>query len=163
MTQWTDPGRVYSSDHREPGIIGLLGLIPAQDDPQRSPRSPHISQIVQSVAATPRRRKSPTLPPLTSSDEEPNDVPDFIDESDAELAAHVRQTEHDNEERRVLQGASETLANKNTRPYWSVIADGVHVHPLALNFAYSSHPDGCVLVTDGESYDLERRRAPLVK
>lgn len=34
------------------------------------------------------------------------------------------------------------------RPFWGVIADGVHVHPAALKMAYDSHPKGCVLTTD---------------
>jgi len=34
------------------------------------------------------------------------------------------------------------------RPYYSLIADGVHVHPYAVNIAYETHPSGLVLVTD---------------
>lgn len=36
------------------------------------------------------------------------------------------------------------------RPFFSIIADGVHVHPAAVAMAYRSHPGGCVLVSDGE-------------
>jgi hypothetical protein len=36
-----------------------------------------------------------------------------------------------------------------SRPYWSIITDGIHCHPQAVNFAYKAHPEGCVLVTDG--------------
>mmetsp|Transcript_9595 Transcript_9595/g.22405 ORF Transcript_9595/g.22405 Transcript_9595/m.22405 type:complete len:355 (+) Transcript_9595:915-1979(+) len=34
------------------------------------------------------------------------------------------------------------------RPYYSMIVDGIHVHESAVAMAFSSHPDGCVLVTD---------------
>ena len=36
------------------------------------------------------------------------------------------------------------------RPFFSIIADGVHVHPQAVAMAYNAHPSGCVLVSDGE-------------
>lgn len=34
------------------------------------------------------------------------------------------------------------------RPFYGVIADGVHSHPNSIRMAYSTHPDGLVLVTD---------------
>ncbi|WWD09395.1 hypothetical protein V865_007518 [Kwoniella europaea PYCC6329] len=34
------------------------------------------------------------------------------------------------------------------RPYFSIIADGIHVHPQAVSMAYNAHPDGCILVSD---------------
>eukprot|EP00756_Hemistasia_phaeocysticola_P006852 Hpha_TRINITY_DN14022_c0_g2::TRINITY_DN14022_c0_g2_i1::g.44154::m.44154/K01443/nagA, AMDHD2; N-acetylglucosamine-6-phosphate deacetylase len=34
------------------------------------------------------------------------------------------------------------------RPYWGIIADGLHAHPASVRMAYQSHPRGCVLVTD---------------
>ncbi|WVF70611.1 hypothetical protein IAT40_005403 [Kwoniella sp. CBS 6097] len=34
------------------------------------------------------------------------------------------------------------------RPYFSIIADGIHVHPQAVCLAYNAHPDGCILVSD---------------
>lgn len=34
------------------------------------------------------------------------------------------------------------------RPYWSVIADGIHVHPCAIRMARCAHAEGAVLVTD---------------
>lgn len=41
------------------------------------------------------------------------------------------------------------------RPHWSIITDGIHCHPQAVNFAYKAHPEGCVLVTDGGSVSVE--------
>ncbi|WVW82286.1 hypothetical protein I302_104292 [Kwoniella bestiolae CBS 10118] len=34
------------------------------------------------------------------------------------------------------------------RPYFSIIADGIHVHLQAVSMAYNAHPDGCILVSD---------------
>lgn len=36
------------------------------------------------------------------------------------------------------------------RPYYGLIADAIHVHPNAIRLAYDCHPNGAVLVTDGE-------------
>ncbi|KZF19573.1 carbohydrate esterase family 9 protein [Xylona heveae TC161] len=36
-------------------------------------------------------------------------------------------------------------------PYFGVIADGIHLHPTSVKIAYSSHPDGFILVTDAMS------------
>lgn len=34
------------------------------------------------------------------------------------------------------------------RPYYGVIADGIHLHPLSVSLAYNLHPKGFILVTD---------------
>ncbi|KAK3492918.1 uncharacterized protein B0T23DRAFT_152862 [Neurospora hispaniola] len=34
------------------------------------------------------------------------------------------------------------------RPYYGVIADGIHLHPLSVCLAYNLHPRGFILVTD---------------
>ncbi|KAH7120651.1 hypothetical protein EDB81DRAFT_667112 [Dactylonectria macrodidyma] len=41
-------------------------------------------------------------------------------------------------------GSAEALP----RPYFGIIADGIHLHPAAIKIAFSAHPDGFILVTD---------------
>lgn len=38
-------------------------------------------------------------------------------------------------------------ASSCTRPYYTVVADNLHVHPTMLKMAHSAHPGGAVLVT----------------
>lgn len=47
---------------------------------------------------------------------------------------------------------------QSQRPYYGLIADGIHVHPNAVRLAYDCHPDGAVLVTDGASGTAQRCR-----
>ncbi|EEQ92088.1 N-acetylglucosamine-6-phosphate deacetylase, variant [Blastomyces dermatitidis ER-3] len=35
-----------------------------------------------------------------------------------------------------------------TRPFYGLIADGIHLHPTSIQIAYHAHPAGMVLVTD---------------
>lgn len=39
-------------------------------------------------------------------------------------------------------------AENLNRPYFGVIADGIHLHPTTVNIAFNAHPDGFILVTD---------------
>lgn len=34
------------------------------------------------------------------------------------------------------------------RPYFGIIADGIHLHPTTVKIAYTAHPEGFILVTD---------------
>lgn len=34
------------------------------------------------------------------------------------------------------------------KPFFGVIADGIHLHPTAINIAWHAHPEGFILVTD---------------
>ncbi|KAJ9198280.1 CAZyme family CE9 [Paecilomyces variotii] len=34
------------------------------------------------------------------------------------------------------------------RPYYGIIADGIHLHPTTIKIAWNAHPDGLILVTD---------------
>lgn len=39
-------------------------------------------------------------------------------------------------------------AEETDRPYFGIIADGIHLHPTTVKIAWNAHPDGFILVTD---------------
>ncbi|TPX13701.1 uncharacterized protein E0L32_005904 [Thyridium curvatum] len=39
-------------------------------------------------------------------------------------------------------------ADAANRPYFGIIADGVHLHPTAIKIAFNAHPEGFILITD---------------
>lgn len=51
---------------------------------------------------------------------------------------------------------------QSQRPYYGIIADGIHVHPNAVRLAYDCHPDGAVLVTDGQLASAFERMTTLL-
>lgn len=40
------------------------------------------------------------------------------------------------------------IAEGLPRPYFGIIADGIHLHPTTIKIAFNAHPDGFILVTD---------------
>ena len=51
----------------------------------------------------------------------------------------------------VLGSQQEEKERQTRRPWFGLIADGIHVHPSMVRVAYNAHPDGCILVTDAMS------------
>ena len=45
-------------------------------------------------------------------------------------------------------GVAEDRLQPSRRPYFGVIADGIHLHPATVKIAWHAHPDGFILVTD---------------
>jgi N-acetylglucosamine-6-phosphate deacetylase len=41
-----------------------------------------------------------------------------------------------------------TSSSSVSKPYFGLIADGIHVHPTTIKIAWNAHPDGLILVTD---------------
>lgn len=40
------------------------------------------------------------------------------------------------------------IEGSDRRPYFGIIADGIHLHPTTVKLAWNAHPDGFILVTD---------------
>lgn len=40
------------------------------------------------------------------------------------------------------------VEGSESRPYFGIIADGIHLHPTTVKLAWNAHPDGFILVTD---------------
>jgi N-acetylglucosamine-6-phosphate deacetylase len=41
-----------------------------------------------------------------------------------------------------------TPSSTISKPYFGIIADGIHLHPTSIKISYHAHPEGLVLVTD---------------
>ncbi|ORY14810.1 n-acetylglucosamine-6-phosphate deacetylase-like protein [Clohesyomyces aquaticus] len=41
-----------------------------------------------------------------------------------------------------------TTSSQIDKPYFGIIADGIHLHPTSIQIAYNAHPSGLILVTD---------------
>jgi len=41
-----------------------------------------------------------------------------------------------------------TASSSISKPYFGIIADGIHIHPTSIKIAYHAHPSGLILVTD---------------
>ncbi|SPO23220.1 related to N-acetylglucosamine-6-phosphate deacetylase [Ustilago trichophora] len=94
-----------SFNHRDPGVIGLLG----DSETDLSFESTPIPSSISMKASKMHPDGSSTTPP----------------------SSH--------------QGM---LTRRKPRPYYGLIADGHHSHPCSVRMAYSSHPSGCILVSD---------------
>jgi N-acetylglucosamine-6-phosphate deacetylase len=44
------------------------------------------------------------------------------------------------------------IAESLPRPYFGIIADGIHLHPTSIKIAFSAHSEGFILVTDAMPY-----------
>jgi N-acetylglucosamine-6-phosphate deacetylase len=41
-----------------------------------------------------------------------------------------------------------TASSSVAKPYFGIIADGIHIHPTSIKIAWNAHPSGLILVTD---------------
>ncbi|KAF2678397.1 carbohydrate esterase family 9 protein [Lentithecium fluviatile CBS 122367] len=41
-----------------------------------------------------------------------------------------------------------TASSSIAKPYFGIIADGIHIHPTTIKIAWNAHPSGLILVTD---------------
>ncbi|KAF4620825.1 hypothetical protein D9613_000871 [Agrocybe pediades] len=130
--------------HRDPSIIGLLGA------------SPHLASPTDISVHLPCNLSEPLtaleLPPSHSSDD--TDSKDAIPQAASEAfetSSPPSKGPIKKKSRRTLHLEKGQIADMTfERPYYGIIVDGVHCHPNSVRLAYSSHPDGCILVTDAQ-------------
>ncbi|EIN06566.1 Metallo-dependent hydrolase [Punctularia strigosozonata HHB-11173 SS5] len=123
--------------HRDPSIIGLLGSspflsskfsvhpppFPSSSRLPSKPTSPDLKAEALNELETP-----PQTPLLAAS---PKNAPPPL----------------------ALEPSKEGGKPKKekipfARPFYELIVDGVHSHPNSVRLAYSSYPEGCILITD---------------
>lgn len=47
-----------------------------------------------------------------------------------------------------LSGENESTSGESKRPFFGLIADGIHLHSSSVKIAYQAYPEGAILVTD---------------
>lgn len=132
--------------HRDPSIIGLLGASPYLSSPisrqlpsySRSGVSgPALNKAISDLKPThhmPHKSEAfddLVTPPLT---------PVFLSGAGSPPQTASRGELH------LDKGQVADLSFE--RPFYEMIVDGIHSHPNSVRLAYSSHPDGCILITD---------------
>lgn len=125
--------------HRDPSIIGLLGSSPSLANTFAPPTASASASVPP----------SPPLSPSTPTEK----AEALVEQRTPPQTPLFKKAARD--ERRV-KGVREEGEGKEAleRPYYGLIVDGVHSHPNSVRLAYSAHPHGCVLVTDGAPLSL---------
>ncbi|KAF4504746.1 hypothetical protein G6O67_008155 [Ophiocordyceps sinensis] len=122
-----------------------------------SPRAPGETIPVKMITAAPERgNMSRLIPELTSrgiiysvghSEATYEEASEAVGQG-ATMITHLfnamRPLHHRNPGIFGVLGHAESLP----RPYFGIIADGIHLHPTTIKIAFNAHPDGFILVTD---------------
>ena len=162
--------------HRDPSIIGLLGAASIT-----TPFSPPTYLSKGSSQFThPRLTRSESVASLSSDKSGRQDVSEALAEMTTPphtplfhptvIAHHEPRLPHSGETGRGNKRAG-SGAGTFERPFYGIIVDGCHSHPHSVRvrmvfrvscckllmsygcweLAYTAHPDGCILITDGAS------------
>jgi N-acetylglucosamine-6-phosphate deacetylase len=145
--------------HRDPSIIGLLGSSPflssrfaahpAPLPPARAPSKP--TSPVLNAEALNELDTPPQTPLLAAAGR--NAPPPLSLEAPKDKAKDGR--------RDAKEGRTKREKIPFERPFYEMIVDGVHSHPNSVRLAYSSFPEGCILITDGTDQFILRTRRRL--
>ncbi|RDX47471.1 Metallo-dependent hydrolase [Lentinus brumalis] len=124
--------------HRDPSIIGLLGASPHLSSPS-NPTSP--------VSATfPKIHRVPSTVRRSAAAQGPQATSEAFDDVQTPPLTPVLRAQTDLDDLHLQKGKVADLAFE--RPFYELIVDGIHSHPNSVRLAYSSFPEGCVLITD---------------
>lgn len=168
--------------HRDPTIIGLLGASPHLSSPL-SPISLYPAPNLASGTVPSDSAPNSAVVHTTQSHAEAIDTTDTPPQTPGAAAASGASTplllprKGSRTELHLEKGEVTDMAF--VRPFYGMIVDGIHSHPNSVRvsmtplttpydsnsicrvtqLAYSAHPEGCILVTDGKysgvaSYDL---------
>lgn len=134
--------------HRDPSIIGLLGASPYTSSGPASDFAPLPSSPAKLGPSSGTSQKTP-----------------YASEAFDEI-----QTPPETPAKRQINQSSTLGEFAFERPFYEIIVDGIHSHPNSVRvrtmqlsdifkyscgpfffkLAYSAHPDGCILITDGK-------------
>eukprot|EP01138_Halocafeteria_seosinensis_P008379 gb/GECG01008562.1/.p1 GENE.gb/GECG01008562.1/~~gb/GECG01008562.1/.p1 ORF type:complete len:575 (+),score=44.39 gb/GECG01008562.1/:1-1725(+) len=133
--------------HRDPGLIGMLGrsssasLLQSQNLPPACPSQPSVINPNLPVWGSRKVQSLGSIVPLCSRIEQEQVSPQY---------GHMPLSEAFKNNQNSSDSSLETASDQPlTRPYFGLIADGIHCHPYSVVIAYNVHPEGLFLVTDG--------------
>ncbi|KZS86806.1 Metallo-dependent hydrolase [Sistotremastrum niveocremeum HHB9708] len=143
--------------HRDPSIIGLLGVSPAFNS---SPSSPAKVQTKTSGSMTPRvagvkEGKKTGIEVVKKKLNLASSTPGVVSEAISELPTPPGSpllNPHTTAPSRAASISNLDLLEEGWRPYYGLIVDGIHSHPNSVRLAYMAHKDGCVLITDAMAF-----------
>ncbi|KAF9486026.1 Metallo-dependent hydrolase [Pholiota conissans] len=141
--------------HRDPSIIGLLGASPHLSSPFMGATSPTVSEPLSSLEL-PVASLGTITPPnsnlngnVAAASEAFDLSPKRVDTILSPAKTYITSPTRKHTSRPSLHLEKGQVADMAfDRPYYGLIVDGIHVHPNSVRLAYSSHQDGCILITD---------------
>jgi N-acetylglucosamine-6-phosphate deacetylase len=134
-------------------IYGASHINPTQDPLDGSPKPPVIKMI---TASSERGNMTSLIPGITERGIifSIGHTEATYEEASAAVAAGATMITHLFNAMRPLHHRNPGvfgvlgIAESLPRPYFGIIADGIHLHPTSIKIAFSSHQDGFILVTD---------------
>ncbi|KAM5545115.1 hypothetical protein V8D89_001226 [Ganoderma adspersum] len=125
--------------HRDPSIIGLLGASPHLSSPPTSPVSPTFPTGASAL------HRVPSVVKRAAAEKGPQATSEAFDDVQTPPQTPVLRA-HDIGELSLQKGKVAEMSFE--RPFYEMIVDGIHSHPNSVRLAYSSYPEGCILITD---------------
>ncbi|KAF8806561.1 carbohydrate esterase family 9 protein [Phlegmacium glaucopus] len=140
--------------HRDPSIIGLLGASPHLYSPIAiTTHLPcNIQEPLSFLESSSPLNGSHNSSPKGSHSPAPSEAFEAIPSRKGTLSSgaitplNLSNKKKSRPSLHLEKGQIADMAFE--RPYYGLIVDGIHCHPNSVRLAYSSHPEGCILITD---------------